>query len=200
MFVAGLGIGPSLSVFTIIIQNAVPFSRLGVATSNLTFFRQIGGSVGLAIAGTQFATALGQELPPQLIPIGGQVVASAPEASRAAVGQALQGLASSNVNLNDLTGVGQSFGTFVASHVDAGVQTFFQPFVPQFDQAFNNAMSLAIAQTFWIGVGTGVVAVVVALFMRELPLRKTNVAPAPAAAQAGGTAVEQRRPPLPTAD
>jgi EmrB/QacA subfamily drug resistance transporter len=200
MFIAGLGIGPSLSVFTIIIQNAVPFSRLGVATSNLTFFRQIGGSVGLAIAGTQFATALGNELPGQLTPVAGQVVASAPEASRAAVGQAFQGLANSNVNLNDLTGVGQSFGTFVASHVDAAVQGLFQPFIPQFDQAFNNAMSLAIAQTFWIGVGTGVAAVVVALFMRELPLRSTNAVPAPAAAPAGGTAADQRRPPLPTAD
>src|SRR3990170_3627765 len=54
MFVTGLGIGPTLSVFTIIVQNAVPFAKLGVATSNLTFFRQIGGSVGLAIAGTLF--------------------------------------------------------------------------------------------------------------------------------------------------
>jgi EmrB/QacA subfamily drug resistance transporter len=200
MFVAGLGIGPSLSVFTIVVQNAVPFSKLGVATSNLTFFRQVGGSVGLAIAGTQFATALGHELPGQLIPIAGQVVGSAPESSRAAVGQAFQGLASSNVNLNDLTGVGQSFGTFVASHVDAGVQTLFQPFIPQFDQAFNNAMSLAIAQTFWIGVATGIAAIVAALFMRELPLRSTNAAPAPAAAPAGATAGDQRRPPLPTAD
>jgi MFS family permease len=33
MFITGVGIGPTLSVFTIIIQNAVPFQRLGVATS-----------------------------------------------------------------------------------------------------------------------------------------------------------------------
>ena len=83
---------------------------------------------------------------------------------------------------------------------DEGAHRPGSPFVPQFDQAFNNAMSLAIAQTFWIGVGPGAVAVVVALFMRELPLRKTNAAPAPAAAQSGGTAADQRRPPLPTAD
>ena len=31
MFVAGVGIGPTLSVFTIVVQNAVPFSQLGVA-------------------------------------------------------------------------------------------------------------------------------------------------------------------------
>ena len=51
MFLAGLGVGPTFSVFTIVVQNAVPFSVLGVATSNLTFFRQIGGSVALAIVG-----------------------------------------------------------------------------------------------------------------------------------------------------
>jgi EmrB/QacA subfamily drug resistance transporter len=48
MFITGLGIGPTLAVFTIVVQNAVPMRKLGVATSNLTFFRQIGGSIGLA--------------------------------------------------------------------------------------------------------------------------------------------------------
>ena len=45
MFIAGLGVGPTFSVPTIVIQNAVPFKELGVATSNLTFFRQIGGTI-----------------------------------------------------------------------------------------------------------------------------------------------------------
>ncbi len=63
MFITGVGIGPTLSVFTIVVQNAVPFSQLGVATSNLTFFRQIGGSVGLAITGTIFGSRLVEELP-----------------------------------------------------------------------------------------------------------------------------------------
>ena len=57
-FLAGLGIGPTLAVFTIIVQNAVPWQKLGVATSNLTFFRQIGGTVGLAIAGYRLRTDL----------------------------------------------------------------------------------------------------------------------------------------------
>jgi EmrB/QacA subfamily drug resistance transporter len=39
MFIAGLGVGPTFAVFTLIVQNAVPFHMLGVATSNLTFFR-----------------------------------------------------------------------------------------------------------------------------------------------------------------
>ena len=32
MFITGVGIGPTLAVFTIIVQNAVPFQKLGVAT------------------------------------------------------------------------------------------------------------------------------------------------------------------------
>ena len=52
MFITGVGIGPTLSVFTIVVQNAVPFNKLGVATSNLTFFRQIGGTIALAFVGT----------------------------------------------------------------------------------------------------------------------------------------------------
>ena len=67
MFVTGVGIGPTLSVFTIIVQNAVPFSMLGVATSNLTFFRQIGGTVGLAIAGTVFGNSLLNRLPTEIV-------------------------------------------------------------------------------------------------------------------------------------
>ena len=56
MLIVGLGVGPTFSVFTIVIQNAVPFRQLGVATSNLTFFRQIGGTIALAFVGTIFGT------------------------------------------------------------------------------------------------------------------------------------------------
>ena len=66
MFVAGLGVGPTLSVFTIVIQASVPFSRLGVATGNLTFFRQVGASVGLAFVGTIFAESYASRLGPSL--------------------------------------------------------------------------------------------------------------------------------------
>ena len=54
MFVAGFGVGPTFAVFTIIVQNAVPFSELGAATSDLTLFRQIGTTMGLTLAFTFF--------------------------------------------------------------------------------------------------------------------------------------------------
>ena len=54
MFITGLGIGPTFAVFTIVVQNAVPFNQLGAATSDLTLFRQIGTTVGIAAAYTLF--------------------------------------------------------------------------------------------------------------------------------------------------
>ena len=66
MVVTGLGIGPSFAVFTLIVQNAVDAGCVGVATASLTFFQQIGGTIGLTIAGTVFAGRMVTEVPAQL--------------------------------------------------------------------------------------------------------------------------------------
>ena len=58
MLVLGLGIGGVMQVLVIIVQNAVPHSELGVATSGNTFFRSIGGSFGTAIFGAIFSNVL----------------------------------------------------------------------------------------------------------------------------------------------
>ncbi len=179
MFITGLGIGPTLSVFTIIVQNAVPFSKLGVATSNLTFFRQIGGSVGLAIAGTLFGQGLVDQLPAQTDKVFSAMAASAPPQAAGPIAQFQAtfnaAIASGQgIDLSNQTGVGQSFGQAILANVPEAFKAFLAPFAGQFDQAFNNAMSLAIANAFWLGVAATVAALVVALFMRELPLRRTQ--------------------------
>jgi EmrB/QacA subfamily drug resistance transporter len=58
MVVLGAGLGGVMQVLVIIVQNAVPHSELGVATSGATFFRSIGGSFGTAIFGAIFANVL----------------------------------------------------------------------------------------------------------------------------------------------
>ena len=70
MFVTGLGMGPVFSVFPLVVQNSVPVRQIGAATSNLSFFQQVGGSVGLAITGTLFATSMTRELPAALASAG----------------------------------------------------------------------------------------------------------------------------------
>jgi EmrB/QacA subfamily drug resistance transporter len=58
MLVLGLGLGSVMQVLVIIVQNGVPHSELGVATSGATFFRSIGGSFGTAIFGAIFSNLL----------------------------------------------------------------------------------------------------------------------------------------------
>ncbi|HET8787005.1 MAG TPA: MDR family MFS transporter, partial [Candidatus Limnocylindrales bacterium] len=70
MFITGIGVGPSFAIFTLIVQNSVPVERLGAATSNLTFFQSVGGTIGLAITGTIFGTTLADEAPRQLMAAG----------------------------------------------------------------------------------------------------------------------------------
>jgi len=68
--VVGAGVGTGLPIITIVVQNAAPFAQLGAATGALTFFRQVGGTVGLAIAGTLFGSALATEIPVQMTKAG----------------------------------------------------------------------------------------------------------------------------------
>jgi EmrB/QacA subfamily drug resistance transporter len=66
MIAVGLGLGPSIPLYTLAIQNAVPPQQLGVATASATFFRQIGATLGVAVMGTVFATTLGAALAARL--------------------------------------------------------------------------------------------------------------------------------------
>src|SRR5436190_12721092 len=47
MVVVGLGIGMMMSLFTIVVQNAFPLTRMGEVTAGLQFFRSIGGTVSV---------------------------------------------------------------------------------------------------------------------------------------------------------
>ncbi|MFE4308324.1 DHA2 family efflux MFS transporter permease subunit [Streptomyces sp. NPDC056891] len=79
-FVFGVGLGLVMQVLVLVVQNAVPYGDLGVATSGATFFRSIGASFGVAVFGTiftsrlthelddVFAAASGQDLPPGIGP------------------------------------------------------------------------------------------------------------------------------------
>ncbi len=62
MFVLGLGLGMVMQVLVLVVQNAVEYKDLGVATSGATLFRSIGGSVGTAVLGSIFTNRLTAEL------------------------------------------------------------------------------------------------------------------------------------------
>jgi EmrB/QacA subfamily drug resistance transporter len=165
MALAGLGIGPSFAVFTLIVQNAVSPDRIGVATGSLTFFQQIGGTVGLTLAGTILADRLTTELPAQVIKAG-----VPPEA--------LVGLATASPEVTtklDLFGTGD-----LAARLAAVVPPEAQGLIPAVVRGVHEAFSIAIASTFWIGIAGALVAAVLVLFLHEVPMRQTFAMEVPA--------------------
>ena len=68
MLVLGLGLGMVMQVLVLAVQNAVEFRVMGVATSGSILFRQVGGSIGLAIFGAIFSNSLHSKLAAYLPP------------------------------------------------------------------------------------------------------------------------------------
>jgi len=58
LFILGAGIGSSIQVLVIAVQNAIDYKDLGAGTSGATFFRSIGGSFGTAVFGAIFSNVL----------------------------------------------------------------------------------------------------------------------------------------------
>ena len=66
MFITGAGIGMVMQVLVLATQNSVPHADLGVATSGATFFRSLGGAMGVAVFGALLTHRLRDTIPAQL--------------------------------------------------------------------------------------------------------------------------------------
>jgi EmrB/QacA subfamily drug resistance transporter len=154
MIVAGLGVGPTFAVFTIVVQNSVPFNELGTATSDLTLFRQIGTTVGITVAFTLFRNNLTWGLLHDRIVAAGAPAAAVPTSAPA------------GFDPGALTSVGGSNPLAFLSQLPAELQAAFL-------NGFHSAFTIAIANSIWLGVGAGVIAVLASLALHEIPLRQT---------------------------
>ncbi|HLE58947.1 MAG TPA: MDR family MFS transporter [Candidatus Limnocylindria bacterium] len=160
MAIMGLGIGPSFAVFTLVVQNAVQFRMMGVATSALTFFRQIGGSVGLAIAGTVLGSTLVEETPRQMLAAG----VPQPLVDQFASAPGLSG--------GTLTNVGVDLGAQILREVPAQFRAMVEPFIANIVAGIHEAFSIALGASLWLGVAAAVVATGVTIVgLPELALR-----------------------------
>jgi EmrB/QacA subfamily drug resistance transporter len=151
MFITGIGVGPSFAVFTLIVQNSVPIQRLGTATSNLTFFQSVGGTIGLAITGTIFGTTLAAEAPRQLVAAG-----VPPELAAAGGGQ-----------LDAATAVGD-LGAAILAQVPEAFRAQVEPFIPAIVDAIHQAVSIATASTFYVGVAASLLAALLVAGLKEV--------------------------------
>ena len=160
MVITGLGIGVMMSLFTIVVQNAFPFRQLGEVTATLTFFRSIGSTIGVAVMGTimtnAFQTGFQNNLP-----------------------ETLKRLVPPDV-LTQLQNP-QILATIQHRLATLGPQgaVLFQQLV----HAMRESLSTAITNVFFLGFIIMLLGLFSVLFLREIPLRKSNSAQAAATSQ-----------------
>jgi EmrB/QacA subfamily drug resistance transporter len=159
MVITGFGLGITIPIFAISVQNAVSYNMLGVATSSVPFFRSLGGSVGLAI----FGSILNNRFASQFLgSIPAVVKTTIPADQLSSLAYNPQALVSvpAQVQLRDTFNVFGSQG-----------QSLFD----QMLQALRQSLSSAIGRVFLITLFVSVVSFVVCLFLKEIPLLKKYI-------------------------
>lgn len=69
MIVLGMGLGPTMPLLNLAMQNAVPYKYMGTAVANRQFFQQLGQAVGAAIFGVILTTTLTAQITTELKPV-----------------------------------------------------------------------------------------------------------------------------------
>jgi len=151
MLLFGAGLGLNMQTIQLAMQNAVPPRDIGVATSSGTFFRQVGGTLGTAVFLSILFSAA-----PHKISAAYDKARQTPEFQQAAAAHPDQAklLSGGTGNLNDT-----SF-----------VQKIDHVLAHPFQVGFSQAMDLV----FLTGAIVLIIAVALALFLKEVPLRKVS--------------------------
>jgi EmrB/QacA subfamily drug resistance transporter len=158
MVILGLGLGIGMSAFTVIVQNQYSTERLGEVSAGLQFFRSIGSTIGLAVFGTilnsSFSTALAANLPEPLRKLS----QSNPAAAKLDNPQVL-----------------------LSPQARSALRSAFAKLGPQGEALFNSFMNAvrqsldaAISHVFVLATIVGLAGLVVVLFLKEVPLRRTH--------------------------
>ncbi|POH60746.1 MDR family MFS transporter [Arthrobacter glacialis] len=137
LFVFGTGLGLIMQIVVIVVQNSVPASQLGTATSTNNYFREVGSALGVAVFGAMFTTRLAESLK-DVFTTGG---ASAEEA----------GSAMSSLDPQALHQLPQAI-----------------------QDGIINAYADSLAPVFWYLIPFMIVALVLAIFMKVIPLSDTS--------------------------
>ncbi|MGP9693952.1 MDR family MFS transporter [Brachybacterium sp. AOP25-B2-12] len=150
MVVIGVGLGLSMQVYTLIVQNAVGTEQLGIATAAVQFFRNVGSTVGIAVLGTVMASRMQDDIAAKMQGLSPQELA------------AMQGMEGSDLESAVLDPAKLSqLPDAVAEAIRAGMGDAMH-------DVFATALPFVIA------------ALVLSLFIRQLPLRSTLQATEPA--------------------
>lgn len=153
MILLGIGLGITMPVFIISVQNALPYKMLGVVTSSVQFFRSIGGTVGVAIMGTVMFNTLQSQITAHL-PTHLSAAASA---------------FASKLNAQAL------LDPQALVDIQRSIPVQMAPMLAQFLDILKQALATSIARVFGLSTVVVTIALVASFFLREVPLRKVNV-------------------------
>jgi EmrB/QacA subfamily drug resistance transporter len=171
MALMGLGLGGNMQPMILAVQNAASPREIGVATSSVTFFRSMGGTVGAAV----FLSVLFTTLPAKIS------AAFATESKTPAFLDAARAHPEQLAAIQHAQGGGGSAGLNDTSFLNRLADALSHPF----KVGFSNSMSLL----FLIASAVIVVGVVLVWFLPELPLRQHSGAQAVANENNGAAAV-----------
>ena len=137
----GAGLGLSMQTIVIALQNSVDMKDLGIATSANTFFRSIGSTIGVALFGSLYASRLAINLPKGVE----ELAATNPAALAGTTPEAFEQLKNNTSVIAEFTPELQA--------------VIYHAFVQSFHVVFLAAVPLTAA------------GFIMALFLREVPLR-----------------------------
>lgn len=154
MVVVGLGLGLSMPLLLLAVQNALPDRLLGVATASTQFFRQIGGTLGIALFGTIVTAQLRSDLIGRL---PGEVTSVAPAETLRQLEQPR--ILLSPDALEQLRGAFAAFGEGGPALYDRTIS------------AMRGVLADGLHEVFLIGLLVAFLALAASIFLPELPLR-----------------------------
>ena len=171
MPIVGLGLGGNMQPIILAIQNAVSPREIGVATSSVTFFRQMGGTLGTAVFLSVLLTTLPGRIADAFNSVRGTPGFQAALAAHPDQAATLQAAGSGNADLNDTS--------------------FISRLAPVIAHPFKVGFSDSMSTVFLMGAAIMVVGFVIVLLLPEIPLADRSASQARAAeaqAEAGAAA------------
>lgn len=181
MIVFGLGLGLGMPIFSLTVQNAVRPDQLGVATASSQLFRNLGGTIGIAVMGTIMATSLKRSLT-STAEAGGGLDFSKLDPK---VAEQLAAFKNPEMLLDQPK----------LEHLKTTLPESVQPILTKMIEVLRDALSTSLTTVFLSGAVLLVVALVLVLFLKEIPLRTSNRMPE----QAGGAEKKEKEDDLPGA-
>jgi len=165
MFLVGLGLGQLMQTLTIASQNSVGPRDIGVATSSSTFFRQIGGTLGVAILFSVLYTRI-----PDAIATAFKNKDTLAQLRAAATDPDVVA-DPANKGILELLQSAQGGDTSAVSGSLNGDSSFLNGADPRLAAPFLNGFNDSAVSIFWVALAVVLVAFVLSWFLKATPLR-----------------------------